>query len=79
MHVAGKKLGILISAGPDTPSFLHGVRTAAAALARGVDVYLYCIDEAVRGVGHDELQALKGRGLKLFACAYGAQIGRAHV
>ena len=61
------------SAGPDTPSFLHGVRTAAAALARGVDVYLYCIDEAMRGVGHDELQALKGRGLKLFACAYGAQ------
>ena len=44
-----------------------------APLARGVDVYLYCIDEAVHGLGDARLGKLKADGLKLFACAYGAQ------
>jgi predicted peroxiredoxin len=72
MSVQGKKLGVLISARPESASFNHGVHFAAAALARGGDVYLYCIDDAVAGVGHPELQSLKTRGLKLYACAYGA-------
>ncbi len=69
----GRKLGILLSTAPTRPAFRHGVRLAGAALAAGVDVYLYCIDEAVRGVADPELQELKPRGLKLYACAYGAQ------
>ena len=76
MNVAGlrgKKLGILVSVAPGQPGFRHGLGLAEAALAAGVDVYLYCIDEAVRGVGDPGLQQLKGRGLKLYACAYGAQ------
>jgi len=72
MSLHGKKLGLLLSAAPGTDSFRHGVRLASAALGRGVDVYLYCIDEAVPGVGDPELQSLRGRGLKLYACAYGA-------
>lgn len=48
------------------------MQLAAAALVEGVDVYLYCIDEAVRGVGEGRVQALKQGGVKLFACAYGA-------
>jgi hypothetical protein len=72
MSFEGKKLGILISAPPAAAAFLHGVRFAAAALEAGCGVYLYCIDEAVAGVGHAELQALRPRGLKLYACAYGA-------
>ena len=68
----GKKLGILISARPEQPNFAHGVKLAETALAAGVDVYLYCIDEAVPGVNSSELQALKDLGLKLYACAYGA-------
>ncbi|MCB1128290.1 MAG: DsrE family protein [Verrucomicrobiae bacterium] len=67
-----RKLGILISARPDAPGFHHGIRLADAALAVGVDVYLYCIDEAVSGVGDPALQRLRERGLKLYACAYGA-------
>lgn len=67
-----KKLGVLISATPESPSFTHGIRLAGAALASGCDVYLYCIDRAVPGVGNPEVQELKGRGLKLYACAYGA-------
>lgn len=42
-------------------------------MRRGATVYLYCIDEAVRGVDDARLQALRGRGLILYACAYGAQ------
>ncbi|MSU35047.1 MAG: hypothetical protein EXS36_08020 [Pedosphaera sp.] len=72
MSLAGKKLGLLISAQPDSNSFSNGVRFAAAALGRGLDVYLYCLDDAVAGVGRPELQALRPRGLKLYACAYGA-------
>jgi predicted peroxiredoxin len=69
---AGKKLGLLISCAPAQPGFGHGLRLAAAALASGADVYLYCIDEAVPGVGRADVQALRARGLKLYACAYGA-------
>lgn len=66
------KLGILISCGPPVAGFRHGVGLAGAALAAGLDVYLYCIDDAVAGVGDPGLQALRPRGLKLYACAYGA-------
>jgi predicted peroxiredoxin len=69
----GKKLGILLSTAPTERNFRHGIRLAETALAAGVDVYLYCIDEAVRGVGDTELQQMRERGLKLYACAYGAQ------
>lgn len=68
-----RKLGILISARPEQPSFRHGVRLAGTALRSGVDVYLYCIDDGVLGLEDPELQALKTTGLKLYACAYGAQ------
>jgi predicted peroxiredoxin len=67
-----KKLGILVSAAPDRPGFAHAAGLADAALTRGLDVYLYCVDEAVRGVSDARLQRLKARGLKLYACAYGA-------
>jgi len=69
----GKKLGILISSRPDQPGFHHGLCVAEAALGEGVDVYLYCIDDAVTGVGDPRLQELRKRGVKLYACAYGAQ------
>ena len=55
------------------PGFHHGVELAAAALARGVDPYLYGLDEAVVGVGDTRLQELRQLGLKVYACAYGAQ------
>ncbi len=73
MTLAGKKLGVLLSTRPEEAPFLHGLRLAAAALEQGVQVYLYCIDEAVHGINHPELQALRGSGLNLYACAYGAQ------
>jgi sulfur relay (sulfurtransferase) complex TusBCD TusD component (DsrE family) len=70
MPPRGQKLGLLLSRPPDHRNFEHGLNLAEAALADGLDVYLYCIDEAVRGVDHPRLQALRARGAKLFACAY---------
>ena len=72
MSVRGKKLGILISCRPDEPNFQHGLELARAALGEGIDVYLYCIDDAVKGVESADIQGLKADGLKLYACAYGA-------
>jgi sulfur relay (sulfurtransferase) complex TusBCD TusD component (DsrE family) len=46
---------------------------SAAAIERGTDVYLYLIDDAVTAVEDPRVQALAGRGLKLFVCAYGCQ------
>jgi len=73
MSLPGKKLGLLVSASPDAPNFCHGLKLAEAAIDAGVTVYLYCIDDAVSGVGDTRLQSLKARGLNLYACAYGAQ------
>lgn len=73
MQLRGKKLGLLLSTRPEHPSYKHGLRLAEAALSQGILVYLYCIDDAVWGVGDPHLQALKSRGLNLYACAYGAQ------
>ena len=73
MSLRGKKLGVLVSASPDAPNFHHGLKLAEAALDAGIMVYLYCIDDAVAGIGNAQLQALKTRGLNLYACAYGAQ------
>ena len=72
LELRGKKLGVLIACQPDQPGFRHGVRVAEAAMRRGVNVYLYCIDEAVMGVADADLQQLKASGLNLYACAYGA-------
>lgn len=73
MSLIGKKLGILISDRPDQSNFERALKLAEAALAEGVIVYLYCVDEAVPGVILARVQALKQRGVNLYACAYGAQ------
>ena len=73
MKLQGRKLGIMIGALPGSQNFHHGSELAREALNRGVEVYLYFIDEAVRGVELDRVQTLKSRGVKLFACAYSLQ------
>jgi len=73
MSLRGKKLGVLLSTRPEEPGFKHGLALAEAAINEGVDVYLYCIDDAIHGIDQPQLQALASRGLKLYACAYAAQ------
>jgi hypothetical protein len=71
-ELAGKKLGVLLSVAPTHASFRPAVALMDSALAAGVRVYLYCIDEGVRAVATREIQGLKERGVNLFGCAYGA-------
>lgn len=73
MNLWGKKLGILVSAAPGSPGYHHALKLAETALSRGVDVYFYCIDEAVAGLQEEKFLQLRDRGLKLYGCAYGAQ------
>jgi sulfur relay (sulfurtransferase) complex TusBCD TusD component (DsrE family) len=73
MSLHGKKLGLLLSTPPGQPGFPHGLGLAQAALEEGADVFLYCVDEAVRGADEPRLKSLAARGLKLYVCAYGAQ------
>lgn len=69
--LSGRKLGLLLSGSPRGPGFQHGARLAETALNHGVEVYLYCLDDAVAGI--QLLEPLQARGARVFACAYGAQ------
>lgn len=73
MELHGKKLGVMVSSGPEAASFECAYRLAATALGEGMQVYLYYMDEGVRGVSDKRVQALKAKGAQLFACAYSAQ------
>ncbi len=68
-----KKLGILLSCPPESRNFKHGIELARAALRRGLQVYLYCIDDAVTGIPRTDLQGLKNEGLALYGCAFSAR------
>lgn len=56
-----------------TTNLSTAINLSAAALKADVDVYLYLIDEGVLTVDDPRFQPLRDSGLKLFACAYGAQ------
>lgn len=72
MELAKKKLGLMLSTGPDHATNLRAARgLAEAALDRGASVYLYLIDDGVRALG--DVRPLADRGAKLFVCAYGCQ------
>lgn len=71
--LGGRKLGVMLATGPDHANLRQVIALAAAAMDRGANVFLYCIDEGVRCVADPGIQSLKARGLRLFACAYGAK------
>jgi sulfur relay (sulfurtransferase) complex TusBCD TusD component (DsrE family) len=74
VDLAKKKLGLLLSTGPERADNLDtALGLADAALARGAGVYLYLIDDGVRALDDPRLRALGARGAKLFVCAYGCQ------
>ena len=74
MDLARKKLGLLLSTGPERPANLDtAVGLSEAALSRGADVYLYLIDDGVRALDDARVPALAERGAKLFVCAFGSQ------
>jgi len=69
----GRKLGILLSTNPTHPNLETCLGLCRAALDRGVDVYLYMVDDGVVNIDDDRILELGRRGAKLFVCAYGSQ------
>ena len=50
MDLRGRKLGMLLSTDPRHPNVETGLGVARAALDRGVDLYLYLVDDGVRNI-----------------------------
>ena len=73
MDLRKKKLGLMLSTGPEHPNLDTAVGLSQAVLDRGAAVYLYLIDDGVRALDDARLRALPARGAKLFVCAYGCQ------
>ena len=73
MAATKQKLGVLLSTGLEHPNLATAVGLADAALDRGVELYLYLIDDGVRALDDPRIHALPARGAKLFVCAYGCQ------
>ena len=71
--MAARKLGLLLSTAPSHPSVETVVQLAQAALRRGVEVYLYLIDEGVKVVTDQRYLGLIDAGVKMSVCAYGCQ------
>jgi len=68
-----RKLGLLLSTGPEHPNLETVSRLSTTALAKGHDVYLYLIDEGTRCLDTPQIAHLPTHGAKLFVCAFGAQ------
>lgn len=68
-----KKLGMLLSTPPSHPSVETVHSLAEAAIKRGMEVYLYLIDEGVKNVRDERYTRLAQDGAKVFVCAYGCQ------
>ena len=71
--MAVRKLGLLLSTPPSHPSVETVVQLAQAALRKGVDVYLYLIDEGVKTAVDQRYLRLIDAGAKMSVCAYGCQ------
>lgn len=71
--MAVRKLGLLLSTPPSHPSVETVVQLAQAALRKGVDVYLYLIDEGVKTAVDQRYLGLVDAGVKMSVCAYGCQ------
>ena len=71
--MSAPKLGLLLSTPPSHPSVETVVQLAHAALRRGVDVYLYLIDEGVKTAVDQRYLSLIDAGVKMSVCAYGCQ------
>jgi sulfur relay (sulfurtransferase) complex TusBCD TusD component (DsrE family) len=71
--MAARKLGLLLSTAPSHPSVDVVVQLAQAALRRGVEVYLYLIDEGVKMAIDRRYIGLIDAGVKMAVCVYGCQ------
>jgi len=68
-----RKLGLLLSTAPTDKSIDIVVGLAEAAVRQGIEVYLYLIDEGVKGFTDARYSRLLDGGVKMSVCAYGCQ------
>ena len=71
--MSDRRLGLMLSTPPTHPSVETVVQLAQAALRKGVDVYLYLIDEGVKTAVDQRYVGLIDAGVKMSVCAYGCQ------
>ena len=71
--MATLKLGLLLSTPPSHPSVETVIQLSQSALHRGIDVYLYLIDEGVKTATDQRYLSLIDAGVKMSVCAYGCQ------
>ena len=71
--MSARKLGLLLSTPPSHPSVETVVQLAQAALRRGIEVYLYLIDEGVKTAVDQRYISLIDAAVKMSVCAYGCQ------
>ena len=71
--MAARKLGLLLSTPPSHPSVDTVLGLSRAALRRGIEVYLYFIDEGVKNMADPRYVGLIDSGVRLSVCAYGCQ------
>lgn len=71
--MASRKLGLLLSTGPNHPSVETVSQLAEAATKQGIEVYLYLIDEGVKSLRDPRFLHLLDGGTKMSVCAYGCQ------
>lgn len=69
----GRTLGILLSTEPEHRNLETCLGLSREAMARGVHVYLYLVDDGVLNLDDARVLDLGRRGVKLFACAYACQ------
>ena len=68
-----RKLGLLLSTAPTDASIETVVCLADAAVRQGIEVYLYLIDEGVKGFTDARFSRLLDEGVRMSVCAYGCQ------
>jgi sulfur relay (sulfurtransferase) complex TusBCD TusD component (DsrE family) len=68
-----QKLGLLLSTAPTNKNIDTVVQLSEAALRQGIEVYLYLIDEGVKGFTDARFGRLLDGGVKMSVCAYGCQ------
>ena len=68
-----RKLGLLLSTAPSDRTIDTVVQLAQAAVRQGIEVYLYLIDEGVKGFNDIRFSRLLDGGVKMSVCAYGCQ------
>lgn len=73
MSATRRKLGLLLSTGPEHPNLDTVATLSETAMRQGDDVYLYLIDEGTRCLDTPPIQRLLPQGAKLLVCAFGAQ------